>query len=404
MDLNNPNTKDSLKISDGYVLVDFELENLLETKQIVLDYIEDEFCEQCQHTSDNTSVTLVDGYKQFIQPASIDIPVGSICYLLKDRFLPNKTKVEDLVDLMYLEKIDFSKASCLLLKGQTYLFPCAKINLKRIMRGILSPKSSIGRIDVMVRGIIDYCGLYDVVDGNGQLWLEVTPRSFNIKIRPGTPISQLMIFDRYVTTIHHTYEGIVVYDLGQSPIRPLIHRGELVLSLNLNYSSDNLSSVCKRVGFKALSMSSIIDLNETKKYSPKDFFTEVYSTPTEIGEMSITLEKDQFYIFATKERIRIPTFLSAEMVPFSHHVGELRAHYAGFFDPGFGFGEKGEVNGTVGVLEIRPHETITIYDGQPICLMRFYKNTFVPTKPYGAANNHYQFQKGPKLAKFFNDE
>lgn len=45
--------------------------------------------------------------------------------------------------------------------------------------------------------------------------------------------------------------------------------------------------------------------------------------------------------------------LSAEMVPFSHHVGELRAHYAGFFDPGFGYGAAGEIKGTVGVLEVR---------------------------------------------------
>ena len=46
--------------------------------------------------------------------------------------------------------------------------------------------------------------------------------------------------------------------------------------------------------------------------------------------------------------------LSAEMVPFSHHVGELRAHYAGFFDPGFGFGRAGEIKGTVSILNPRP--------------------------------------------------
>ena len=60
----------------------------------------------------------------------------------------------------------------------------------------------------------------------------------------------------------------------------------------------------------------------------------------------------------------IPLTVSGEMVPFSHHVGELRAHYAGFFDPGFGYGREGELKGAVGVLEVRPHETITIYDGQ----------------------------------------
>lgn len=115
----------------------------------------------------------------------------------------------------------------------------------------------------------------------------------------------------------------------------------------------------------------------------------------------MTLEKDKFYILCTKEKVSIPTFLSAEMIPFSHNIGELRAHYAGFFDPGFGYGVNGEVHGTVGVLEVRPHETITVYDGQPICLMDFYKNSKIPEKPYGTANNNYQNQQGPKLAKFF---
>ena len=90
------------------------------------------------------------------------------------------------------------------------------------------------------------------------------------------------------------------------------------------------------------------------------------------------------------------------MIPFSHLVGELRAHYAGFFDPGFGYGTDGERKGTVAVLEVRPHETITIYDGQPICLMEFFKNTARPAKPYGYSGNNYAEQVGPKLAKYFS--
>ena len=92
------------------------------------------------------------------------------------------------------------------------------------------------------------------------------------------------------------------------------------------------------------------------------------------------------------------------MVPFSQHVGELRAHYAGFFDPGFGYGDSGELKGAAGVLEVRPHETITVYDGQPICLMEFFRNSKNPHTPYGSAGNNYQSQTGPKLAKYFNNE
>ena len=100
----------------------------------------------------------------------------------------------------------------------------------------------------------------------------------------------------------------------------------------------------------------------------------------------------------------MPVHLSAEMVPFSQHVGELRAHYAGFFDPGFGYGREGEVKGTVGVLEVRPHETITVYDGQPICTMEFFRNTRPsPERPYGfgTIQSNYADQCGPKLSKIF---
>jgi|TARA_B110000902_G_scaffold250271_1_gene309282 dCTP deaminase len=98
------------------------------------------------------------------------------------------------------------------------------------------------------------------------------------------------------------------------------------------------------------------------------------------------------------------------MTPFSHLVGELRAHYAGFFDPGFGYGADGALCGTVGVLEVRPHETISVYDGQPIAMMEFYRNTNEPERPYGEQlvgskkvhANNYQSQSGPRLAKFFS--
>jgi len=132
-------------------------------------------------------------------------------------------------------------------------------------------------------------------------------------------------------------------------------------------------------------------------HAAEAFFRPIY--PSESGKL--TLEKDRFYILATKERVSVPNHLSAEMVPFSHHVGELRAHYAGFFDPGFGYGARGEINGTVGVLEVRPHETINIYHGQPICLMEFFRNSQPPARPYGFAGSNYQGQEGPKLAKYF---
>jgi len=346
--------------------------------------------------------------KRLIQPASIDLPIGGTCYLMRDKVLPHRRSIRSILNEKdcFLEKVTIEAAndSVLLLKGQTYLFPCVKLDLGGNLRGSLSPKSSIGRVDLMVRGIFDECGLYDTVAGKGELWLEVSPRSFNVRVHSLQTLSQLMIFTTDAPSqvdsplsINSMMEMPLCYDRYGEPIveEAQIHRGALVLSLNL--MKGKTDSACDDVlGYEALPTSKVIDLNCVATHDATEFFRPIPCNH------AVTLEKDKFYILATKEKVSIPVHLSAEMVPFSQHVGELRAHYAGFFDPGFGFGENGEIKGTVGVLEVRPHETVTVYDGQPICLMEFYRNTRIPLKEYGMKNNNnYQQQEGPKLAKYF---
>ena len=68
----------------------------------------------------------------------------------------------------------------MLFRGQTYLVHCGTVNLPAGMTALLSPKSSIGRIDLLVRAIVDYEDLYDVVpdgctsDQARELWIEIT--------------------------------------------------------------------------------------------------------------------------------------------------------------------------------------------------------------------------------------
>ncbi len=54
------------------------------------------------------------------------------------------------------------------------------------------------------------------------------------------------------------------------------------------------------------------------------------------------------------------------MVPIDPMMGEFRAHYAGFFDPGFGYAEDGGA-GARAVLEVRTLEVpFVLEDGQTI--------------------------------------
>ena len=141
----------------------------------------------------------------------------------------------------------------------------------------------------------------------------------------------------------------------------------------------------------------MIDLNKVNEYDRNEFFDEVKTI--ESGHTKILLEENKFYILKTRDFIQIPPGLSAEMIPLNNLLGEFRVHYAGFFDPGFGY----NIKGNQGILEVRPHENLVIYNEQPICSMKFYKNREVPEKIYGFAGNNYAKQKSIKLAKYFKD-
>jgi dCTP deaminase len=322
---------------------------------------------------------------EYVQPASIDIPIGNVAYLVKQKFLPFSQKVNDIVEKLSIEQLDLSKGA-ILFKGQTYLIPVMDIHLPSDLSIHVSPKSSIGRIDLMVRTIFDNTGLYDTVSSNsmGTLWLEISPQSFNVKIQEGQCLNQMMVFKG--KDAENLFTEDLVFDTYNNPL-PIKEFDLNTLILSLQVSPNSL------FGYEAISTNEVIDLSQIGTLNWRKFFREIL-----IGDKGkFTLEKDRFYILATKENIRVPSHLSAEMLPFSHLIGELRAHYAGFFDPGFG-----SDFGAIGVLEVRPHETLTVYDGQPICLMKFFKNSSIPEKIYGEVGNNYQGQRGPKLAKYFN--
>eukprot|EP00939_MAST-03C_sp_MAST-3C-sp1_P003886 g3886.t1 len=387
----------------------------------------------------------------FVQPASLDVPiVGGAVFLVKEKVLPYKKKIIDLLPDLRLDEFSLAHGDgTLLLKGQTYLLYVGKVTLPKHCRGHLSPKSSIGRVDLMVRGVVDGCGLYDTIPSGktSTLWLEITPQSFNVRIRKGLALTQLMIFSKGTfgkggRTLSVVDENVKPFDAADreepadrkvmeaaatfaSPELPA-PRSRRLRERSISSSSASATSLLYDesgkalpvetlrggavvlhlrvptdpkdiVGYEAKHTSEVVDLSKRGAHDKSVFFRPILCNST--GRL--TLEKDRFYILATKEHISVPLDISGEMVPFSNLVGELRAHYAGFFDPGFGYGKSGEKRGTVAVLEVRPHETITIYDGQPICLMEFFRNSRVPAKPYGFSGNNYAEQTGPKLAKYF---
>ncbi|MFN2306369.1 MAG: 2'-deoxycytidine 5'-triphosphate deaminase, partial [Paracoccaceae bacterium] len=103
----------------------------------------------------------------------------------------------------------------------------------------------------------------------------------------------------------------------------------------------------------------------------------------------------------SRESIVIPPMQAAEMAPYIAMVGEFRVHYAGFFDPGFGYAGAGGT-GSRGVLEVRCHEAPFVLEhGQTVGRLVYEHMAALPRALYGSdIKSNYQGQ-GLKLSKHF---
>lgn len=342
------------------------------------------------------------GEKQ-LQPASIDLTLGDRIYRLSSSFLPRETEtIADLLKERTLYDFELREGSILEI-NTPYIIPLREsLELPEFMCGIISPKSSIGRIDVFVRVLTDRNPQYDVIPAGykGPLYLEVIPLTFAIRVAPGLPMTQLRLRhldEKFPTsgelrTIHAT-EGLLFDAAGQK-----IPDDELRIKDNvISFTVDLQSSVV--VGYRARHyVNELLDLSKIGEHDVARFWSPVERQ----NDGEFILEPNSFYIIATKERVRIPAGFAAEITPYDPSTGELRSHYAGFFDPGFGCNNADKSNGNIVVLEVRAHSApFRITDGQVICKMMFERMTEVPERLYGADVGSTYVKTNIRLSKFF---
>jgi dCTP deaminase len=175
----------------------------------------------------------------------------------------------------------------------------------------------------------------------------------------------------------------LVFDEAGQPVRATVFSG---LWFSVDLKSRGQANL---IGWKAIGEAPAIDLEKVDYYDPAEFWEPVYQQPN----LQLILKPGEFYILGSKERVRVPPAYAAEMVPYDPSMGEFRVHYAGFFDPGFGFGS-GEVKGTRAILEVRSHEVpYVLRDGQNIGRLIYERLLSVPARLYGVdAGSSYQYQ------------
>ncbi len=335
-----------------------------------------------------------------IQPASIDLRFGARAFRVRASFLPNRTTVEKRLTDLAFHELDLTRPT-VLEPGSVYVIELMeKLHLPSSVWAKANPKSTTGRLDILARLITDFGAEFDYVAGSykGKLYLEVIPRTFSVIVRQGTRLSQLRFrrgrpptSDALLTELHES-EGLVYTDTSDEPTVALISDGLWIhVDLSLNGGQPRL------VGYKAKRTAPVIDLANVAYYQPEDFWDPVFADERHF----IVLEANQFYILASRERIQVPPNVAAEMIGYEAKLGEFRVHYAGFFDPGFGYGLP-DARGTPAVFEVRSLGIPYVLEhGQRVARLLFERLQAVPDRIYGPEiGSSYQFQ-GLSLSKHF---
>jgi dCTP deaminase len=336
------------------------------------------------------------------QPCSLDLTLSGDAWRMPASVLPIGEGVGALIEKFARRKLDLTRPETID-QGQIYV---ARLNERLALPpeagAYCNTRSSIGRVDLQTRVLTDLTPRYDKISRgySGDVYLEIISKSFDVEITAGVSLTQAIFYERRRILDARALADLaerepLLYSSDDRPIRVgdvHVDDGGMILTVDLEQDP---------VGYVARRTSQVLSLSPGARNDASEFF-EPMRRPR---DGRLWLRRDHFYILSTRERLRVPVDHAVEMLPYDTSAGEFRAHYAGFFDPGFGWSPDGAGRGTPAVLEVRPHDDdLILRHGQPICKMAFEGLVGRPRRPYGDGRNasHYQHQRGPRLSRFLD--
>ena len=366
-------------------------------------YLPCQFIEMAVREGIITSKVSIDPLQ--IQPVSLDLRLGQRAYRIQCSFLPENERVDNRLKDLTLYEFDITNGG-ILEKNAIYLIPLMEeLKLPASFYGLANPKSSTGRLDMFTRVIVDEGHRFDEIPRGyrGGLYLEVIPRSFPVRVKTGLSLNQLRL--AHVTSHTLGKQGLeikyknnpILFDRNGFSIPFDQVKVEGGVYVGVDVTGDQPDSI---VAYKAKTNSNVIDLSKIRYYKPDEFWEPIYRPPRN----RLILEPESFYIMMSKEKICIWPDWLAEMIAYEPNSGELRTHYAGFFDSGFGWNGTDDLvgQGTRAVMEVRPHDVpFMVEHGQTFCRLKFERVVERPDKVYGIELKSNYHSQGLALSKYF---
>lgn len=322
-----------------------------------------------------------------IKPASLDLRMSDEVYRVEGTFLPRPGEsVRDAMDRV--EKSSHDVANPMERNVVYVVRLIERVSLPIGVYGYCNPKSSTGRTNVHVRVLADGVPRYDALTPagwTGELWVSIIPKSFPVRIPEGESLVQLRLF----TGDTRFSEKGLTHELRESGLL-WTHTGRKLTYDDIKISDRDGSVLLtvdlenEVVGWECFGVNNVLDFSKRNHYKPEEFFRAV-----ETRDGRLHLHKGGFYILSTNEYVRVPPQFACEMAPMDERSGEFRSHRAGYIDPGWGWGKKGEEHGRPLTLEIEPFEDLIVRHKQPISRIKFERMVEIPKVSYDTMTSHY---------------
>ena len=308
-----------------------------------------------------------------LQPAGLDLRLGTRAWRVRASFLPSRRSgVRDMMEDFVSHEISLTKGAVLETGGVYIAEIQESLALPHSIGARASAKSSIGRLNLFTRLISEHGPAFDEVEAgyHGALYVEIAPNAFPVFVQSGLSLNQLRLLAH----------------------KPQPHQ-ETEIHVDLSGHASNGVA-----GYRAQRYTDVIDLTRTGAADPRGF----WDTLPARSDGRLVLDPNAFYILVSAPEVCVEPQQAGELFPYEAGMGEFRVHYAGFFDPGFGYDADNPEIKARAVLEVRSHEVPFVLEhGQAVGRLMSYPLSEPSEQGYDRRAGPSYRDQGLTLSRYF---
>ena len=335
---------------------------------------------------------IIDANESLINPSSLDLRLGMIKWKLLGSFLPSgNRKIESELEISgIVDGVNRTKEEYYVDTSHPYLMKLVEsLDLPESLTARIHNKSGRGRIGIAIKGLVDRVSRFDHIPAGykGKLYAEVCATTFPIVTRSGeTAIPQIRFYNGEPQPLQGIdldlllRETPILTDEKGNPSYSKREKSEIISTGELTFHADLSSDL---LVYKAIRDRKTIVLSERGKYNVEDFFEPVMRRPDRGGV--VVVHPGDFVLVKSKENIRLPPEIAAEISEYSSELGDFRTHYAGLINAGHGYNPDSTNIPSYILFEVRARDVpVVLQDGQRLAKFEIHKMLDLPEQSYMA--------------------